>query len=135
MPSVGGFGNLDITKNVLLPSVGSFNNYNVGGENNIIMPSVGHFCDYNITLSFVGFHAKYIFLSFVDFHTNYIFLSFVGFHANKIFWTFKNLSTTIFYKSHSSGGSVFMKKLIEISILIHVCAECRALARNDGESQ
>ena len=73
MPSDGGFGNLDITKNVLLPSLGSFNNCNFGGGNNVIMPSVGHFCDYNITFSFVGFHASYIFLSIVDFHTSYIY--------------------------------------------------------------
>ena len=77
MPSVGGFGNLDITKNVLLPSLGSFNNCNIEGENNVIMPSVGNFCNYNITLSFVGFHASYI------------------------FWVFVNLSTTFFYKSYS----------------------------------
>ena len=73
MPSVGGFDNLDIIKNVLLPSVGSFNNHNDGRKNNASMPSVGHFCNYNITLSFVGFHANYIFLSFVDFHTSYIY--------------------------------------------------------------
>ena len=61
MPSVGGFDNLDIIKNVLLPSVGSFNNHNDGRKNNASMPSVGHFCNYNITLSFVGFHANYLF--------------------------------------------------------------------------
>ena len=64
MPSVGGFDNLDIIKNVLLPSVGSFNNHNDGRKNNASMPSVGHFCNYNITLSFVGFHASYLFWPF-----------------------------------------------------------------------
>ena len=128
MPSVGGFGNLDITKNVLLPSVGSFNNYNVGGENNIIMPSVGNFCNYNITFSFVGFHASYIFLSFVGFHASYIFLSFVDFHTSYIYFVICRLSyqlnilgickplhsSTNHIHISSSGGSVFMKKLIEI---------------------